>query len=144
MKNSIAKKMTPGARFQDFLVEKTENSAPFSEICVRKGDIYLVDFKTNIGSEQNGIRPAIVIQNDIGNCFSPTIIVCPISSRKKIFDRTHVVLSPGEGGIRAASVVLCEQIRAIDKSRLVRKIGRLYMIGKMQEINQKISVVLGL
>lgn len=116
------------------------NSSTF----VRRGDIYLVDFKNNQGAEQNGLRPALILQNDIGNRYSPTTVVCPITSSRKKFDRTHVKLLPEESGILRESVILCEQLRVIDKSRLHRKVGHLFCPLKMEEVEEKTKIVLNL
>ena len=111
---------------------------------IRKGDIFLVDFKNNEGSEQNGVRPAIVVQNDTGNAFSPTTIVCPLTSRQKGMDVTHVLLAPEDCGILQPSVVLCEQIRVIDKSRIRRRVGRVVSPSKLKAIEQKIMLSFGI
>lgn len=111
---------------------------------IHKGDVVLVDFKKNEGSEQNGIRPAVVIQNDIGNKFSSTTIVCPLTSREKEMTATHVVLLPEDCGVLLPSVVLCEQIRAIDKSRIRKHVGRVISTGKIKAIEQKIMLSFGI
>ncbi len=111
---------------------------------IRKGDIILVDFKKNKGSEQNGVRPAIVVQNDIGNTHSPTTIVCPLTLQIKKTEATHVALLPEECGILAPSTVLCEQIRAIDKSRIRRKVGQIRSAAKMSAIERTIILILNL
>lgn len=111
---------------------------------IHKGDVLLVDFKKNEGSEQNGVRPAIVVQNDTGNMFSPTTIVCPLTSRGKGMNRTHVVLLPEDCGILQSSVVLCEQIRVIDKSRIRRRVGRVVSPIKLDAIDKKIMLSFGI
>lgn len=110
---------------------------------IYRGDIFLVDFKKNEGSEQSGIRPALILQNDVGNCFSPTTIVCPLSSRNKFYDTTHVKLSPEDCGILVESNVLCEQIRVIDKSRLIKRVGRIISSEKLADIDRKTKILLG-
>jgi len=92
---------------------------------IRRMDIYFADLRgNNAGSEQTGIRPVLVIQNDIGNTYSPTIIVANItSSETKAKLPVHVPLKASKTGLRNDSIVLCEQIRTIDKSRLIEKIG---------------------
>lgn len=115
-----------------------------STVSVCKGDILLVDFKKNEGSEQNGLRPAIVVQNDTGNMFAPTTIVCPLTSQNKRTDVTHVILFPEDCGILEPSVILCEQIRVIDKSRIRRKVGRLVSPRKLEEIDKKILMSVGI
>lgn len=113
-------------------------------VSIHKGDVLLVDFKKNEGSEQNGIRPAVVVQNDTGNAFSPTTIVCPLTSQEKTMGVTHVLLSPEDCGIFQKSVVLCEQVRAIDKSRIRRKVGRIVSSTKLEAIERKILLSFGI
>ena len=115
-----------------------------TKIIVHKGDLLLVDFKKNEGSEQNGIRPAIVIQNNIGNTFSPTTVVCPLTTKKKGMDATHVTLQPEECGLLKPSVILCEQIRVIDKSRICKKIGSIESQFVIKNIEKKIMVSFGI
>ncbi len=89
---------------------------------IRRGDIFYADLRPTVGSEQAGIRPVLVIQNDISNRLSPTVVVCALTSqRKRPQLRSHVLLPDGEG--RAPSVLLVEQLRTIDKRRLLRRVG---------------------
>ena len=91
---------------------------------VKRGDIFYADLSPVIGSEQGGIRPVIVIQNDVGNKYSPTVIVAAITSQiNKAKLPTHVEISSEEYGLNKDSVVLLEQIRTVDKKRLKEKIG---------------------
>lgn len=92
---------------------------------IKRGDIFYADLSPVIGSEQGGVRPVLVVQNDIGNKYSPTIIVAAITSQiNKAKLPTHVEI-PGSGyGLTKDSVVLLEQVRTIDKKRLKEKIGR--------------------
>ena len=115
-----------------------------SNVCIHRGDIILVDFKNNEGSEQNGVRPAVVVQNDTGNSFSPTTIVCPLTSQNKKMDATHVVLLPEDCGVLKPSLVLCEQVRTIDKSRIRRKIGFIISAQKLTAIEKKIMNSFGI
>lgn len=93
---------------------------------VKRGDIFYGDLSPVIGSEQGGIRPVLVIQNDIGNKYSPTVIVAAITSQiNKAKLPTHVELEALSYGITKNSVILMEQIRTIDKKRLKEKIGHL-------------------
>ena len=103
-----------------------------------------MDFKKNEGSEQNGLRPAVVVQNDTGNVFSNTTIVCPLTTKEKTMTITHVILLPRDCGILHPSVVLCEQIRAIDKSRIRRKIGYITSPYKLAAIEKKIMLSFGI
>ena len=90
-------------------------------IDVKWGDICYVDFGKNEGSEQNGIRPAIIIQNDKGNTYSPTTIVASITSQEKKYLPTHVTVKPYQSGLEKISTIMFEQIRTIDKSRIISK-----------------------
>lgn len=89
---------------------------------VKRGEIYIADLTASEGSEQNGVRPVLVIQNDKGNTYAPTVIIAPISSRMhKAAFPTHVVLK----GMQRPSFAALEQIRTIDKRRLIKQIGRI-------------------
>ncbi|MEK6861198.1 MAG: type II toxin-antitoxin system PemK/MazF family toxin [Nanoarchaeota archaeon] len=93
---------------------------------IKRGDIVLVNLDPVIGSEQGKTRPALVIQNDIGNKYSPTTIVAPITS--KVFSKefpTNVQISPQDSGLESESTVLLNQVRNIDKSRIIKKLGAL-------------------
>lgn len=93
---------------------------------IRRGDIYYADLRPVVGSEQGGVRPVLVIQNDAGNRHSPTVIVAAITSRmNKAKLPTHVEVSAERYGIVKDSVILLEQVRTIDKSRLREKICHL-------------------
>lgn len=90
---------------------------------VKRGEIYYADLSPVIGSEQGGIRPVVIIQNDKGNKYSPTTIVAPITSRKKTRIPTHVLID--NPCLKYTSLILLEQIRIIDKTRLREYIGKL-------------------
>ena len=93
---------------------------------VKRGDIFYADLSPVIGSEQGGVRPVIIIQNDVGNKYSPTVIVSAITSQiNKAKLPTHVEISSEEYGLNKDSVVLLEQIRTLDKRRLREKIGHM-------------------
>lgn len=94
---------------------------------IKRGDIYYADLRPVIGSEQGGIRPVLIIQNDIGNKHSPTVICTSITSRMmKSNLPTHVIIhSSEENGLRVDSTVLLEQLRTIDKKRIKDKIGTI-------------------
>lgn len=97
-----------------------------SEQQIKRMDIFLADLSTGVGSEQLGIRPVLVIQNDLGNQFSPTTIVSSITAKTtKAKLPTHIELSAKEHGLGKNSVLLLEQIRTIDKQRLIRRITHL-------------------
>ncbi len=110
---------------------------------IQRGEIYLVNLTKNVGSEQGGIRPAVIIQNDKGNQYSPTTVVCPITSKQKKNIPTHVELLP-EDGVSKPSMVLCEQPMTIDKSLLLKLIGKVTSPTKMNEVNEKLMISLGI
>ena len=96
------------------------------EVTIRRGDIFYADLRPVVGSEQGGIRPVLIVQNDIGNKHSPTVICVSITSKmNKAKLPTHVELSALEYGVIKDSVILLEQIRTIDKSRLREKLCHL-------------------
>ena len=93
---------------------------------VKRGELYYADLSPVIGSEQGGLRPVLILQNDIGNKYSPTVIVAAITSQiNKAKLPTHVEISSEEYGLNRDSVVLLEQIRTLDKKRLKEKIGHM-------------------
>ena len=93
---------------------------------VKRGDIFYADLSPVVGSEQGGVRPVLVVQNDVGNKYSPTVIVAAITSQiNKAKMPTHIELSGDEYGLSKDSVVLMEQIRTVDKKRLKEKIGHM-------------------
>ena len=97
---------------------------------VKRGDMFYADLSPVIGSEQGGIRPVLIIQNDLGNKYSPTVIAAAITSQtNKTKLPTHIEIRENTSGLKNNSVVLVEQIRTIDKSRLKEKIGQMVMIG---------------
>ena len=111
---------------------------------VRRGDIYFADLSPVVGSEQGGIRPVLIIQNDVGNKYSPTIICAAITSQmNKAKLPTHIPLSAAEYALPKDSVILLEQIRTIDKQRLKEKVCRLD-VGMMQRVDQSLLISLGL
>ena len=93
---------------------------------VFRGEIYFADLSPVIGSEQGGGRPVLIVQNDTANRFSPTVIVAVFTSKLTKHDLpTHVTIQPEISGLRRTSIMLAEQLRTIDKSRLGRRIGKL-------------------
>ena len=111
---------------------------------VKRGDIYCADLSPVVGSEQGGIRPVLVIQNDIGNKYSPTVIAAAITSQiNKAKMPTHIELAAKDYGLNKDSVILLEQIRTIDKRRLREKIGRIDD-GLMASVNNALSISFGL
>lgn len=111
---------------------------------VEKGEIYYADLSPIKGSEQGGVRPVLVIQNNIGNRFSPTTIICVLTSRVNKKDvPTHVYLGK-RFGLEKESVALLEQIRTVDKNRLQRKIGTVDDLYVMNQIDSAIQTSFGL
>lgn len=111
---------------------------------VKRGEIYYADLSPVVGSEQGGIRPVLIVQNDVGNKFSPTVIAAAITSQKeKSKLPTHIQLDSENCGLSKDSVVLLEQIRTLDKKRLKEKMGQLDN-SAMYEIDRGLSVSFGL
>ncbi|NMB33032.1 MAG: type II toxin-antitoxin system PemK/MazF family toxin [Clostridium sp.] len=111
---------------------------------IKRGDIFYADLSPVIGSEQGGIRPVLVVQNDIGNKYSPTVIASAITSQiNKAKLPTHIELCAKDYGLPKDSVVLLEQIRTIDKRRLREKIGRLDD-DLMERVNEALTISFGL
>lgn len=111
---------------------------------IKRGDIYYADLSPVIGSEQGGIRPVLIVQNDIGNRYSPTVIAAAITSRStKAKLPTHIPIEAESSGLLKDSVVLLEQVRTIDKRRLKEKMGSID-VNSMKEINEALSVSFGL
>lgn len=110
---------------------------------IKRGELYYADLSPVVGSEQGGIRPVLIVQNDIGNKYSPTVIAAAITSKlEKAKMPTHIELSQLEYGLEKDSVVLLEQIRTIDKTRLRDKIGEISE-QKMNQVNKAIMISLG-
>jgi mRNA interferase MazF len=115
-----------------------------STVEVKRGYIFFADLSPVVGSEQGGVRPVLVLQNDVGNKFSPTVIVAAITSQiEKAKLPTHVEVEASEYGLEKDSVILLEQIRTIDKQRLQEKLTELDD-KLMQKINQAVKISLGL
>lgn len=111
---------------------------------IRRGDVFYADLSPVVGSEQGGTRPVLILQNDIGNQYSPTTIVAAITSQiAKAKLPTHVEMEAQQSGLEKNSVILLEQIRTIDKSRLFQKVTSLNA-PLMARVNQAIEISLGL
>ncbi|MBI4203327.1 MAG: type II toxin-antitoxin system PemK/MazF family toxin [Chloroflexi bacterium] len=110
---------------------------------VKRGEIYLVHWSPGRGSEQTGIRPALVVQNNLGNQSGPTTIVATISTRRRRQYPFHVEIAPTESGLSYPSVVKCEQIQTVDQTRIGRLLGILGA-EKMQEVDTALRWSLGL
>ncbi len=111
---------------------------------VKRGEIYFAQLNPVIGSEQGGIRPVLIVQNDIGNQYSPTTIILAITSQiNKAKLPTHIELKAKDYGLERDSVILAEQVRTIDKSRLKQRIAVLKQ-ETMQRVDQALAISLGL
>lgn len=111
---------------------------------VKRGEIYYADLSPVVGSEQGGVRPILIIQNDVGNKYSPTVIVAAITSQiNKARLPTHVAITAQDFGLPKDSVVLLEQIRTIDKKRLREKVGK-FDDEMMEKINEALKISVGL
>lgn len=111
---------------------------------IRRGDIFYADLSPVVGSEQGGVRPVLIVQNDIGNKYSPTVIASAITSQiNKAKLPTHIELCAQDYGLPKDSVILLEQIRTIDKKRLREKIGHLDD-ELMERVNDALGVSFGL
>lgn len=113
-------------------------------IAVKRGDIYYADLSPVVGSEQGGIRPVLVLQNDIGNKYSPTVIVAAITSQiNKAKLPTHLSIKADQFGIAKDSVILLEQLRTIDKKRLRERVCHIDS-DNMKKIDYAVKISLGL
>lgn len=113
-------------------------------VSVLRGEIYYADLSPVVGSEQGGIRPVLIVQNDVGNRHSPTVIAAAITSqREKTHLPTHIEIDSSSCGLAKDSIVLLEQIRTIDKKRLKERMGVLDQTS-MSKINQALAVSLGM
>ena len=114
------------------------------EMNIKRGDIYYADLSPVIGSEQGGLRPVLIVQNDVGNKYSPTVIAAAITSKMgKTKLPTHIDVVGNQVGLAKDSVILLEQIRTIDKKRLKEKMGHLDD-DTMKNVNDAIEVSFGL
>ncbi len=111
---------------------------------IKRGEIYYADLSPVVGSEQGGIRPVLIVQNDVGNKYSPTVIAAAITSqREKTKLPTHIEINAQSCGLAKNSVVLLEQIRTIDKKRLKERMGMLDP-NAMYQVNSALSISFGL
>ncbi len=111
---------------------------------VKRGEIYYADLSPVVGSEQGGFRPVLIVQNDVGNKHSPTVIAAAITSQKeKSKLPTHISLNASSCGLAKDSVVLLEQVRTLDKRRLKERMGELDN-DAMSQVNNALSVSFGL
>ncbi len=110
---------------------------------IKRGELYYADLSPVVGSEQGGIRPVLVVQNDIGNKYSPTVIAAAVTSKlNKARLPTHIEIKAADYGLSKDSVVLLEQIRTLDKRRLKERIGELSS-SAMKKVNDALLISLG-
>lgn len=111
---------------------------------VQRGEVYFADLSPVVGSEQGGVRPVLILQNDIGNRFSPTVVVAAITAQiQKAKLPTHVEISAKKYGFDRNSVILLEQVRTLDKQRLTDKITKLDT-DMMHQVDEALQISLGL
>ena len=111
---------------------------------VHRGDIYYADLSPVVGSEQGGVRPVLIVQNDVSNRFSPTVIAAAITSQQtKANLPTHITLNAVDSGLARDSIVLLEQVRTLDKHRLKERMGRLDD-NSMDQVDHALSISFGL
>ncbi len=113
-------------------------------VTVHRGEIYYADLSPVVGSEQGGLRPVLIVQNDVGNRHSPTVIAAAITSQhEKAKLPTHIEVGGGSCGLSKDSIVLLEQIRTLDKKRLRERMGELDS-NSMSAVNSALSISFGL
>lgn len=111
---------------------------------IKRGDIFMADLSPVYGSEQGGVRPVLVVQNDVGNKYSPTVIVVAITSKlHKAKLPTHIEVAEHMANLEKDSIILCEQIRTVDKLRLKDRVGTLNA-GFMKSVDRAIAISLAL
>ena len=112
---------------------------------IKRGDMFYADLSPVVGSEQGGVRPVLIIQNDLGNKYSPTVIAAAITSKiSKTKLPTNIEIDSSACGFKSDSVVLAEQIRTIDKSRLKERIGHINDEKIIDQVNNALGVSFGL
>jgi mRNA interferase MazF len=113
-------------------------------VTVRRGDVALCDLNPVVGTEQAGIRPVVILQTDRANAVSPHTIIAPFTTRiRAALLPSHVLLPAGSGGLQSDSILLCEQIRVVDKQRIIRILGHLDD-QQLKDIAQALRAVLDL
>ena len=111
---------------------------------MKRGEIYYIENDKAVGFEQRGIRPAVIVGNDVGNKYSPCTIVCPITSKlKNDYLPTHLKVGINDG-LKKESVILCEQVQTIDKERIKECFGKIENQKIIEELNKKLLVSLGI
>ena len=110
---------------------------------IRRGDVYIANLDPVVGSEQGGERPVLIVQNNVGNTYSPTVIVLAITShcQKKKSMPTHISIE--SSGLSVSSIALAEQVRTVDRRRLIRYVGRVSK-ATMDDVNQALKISMGI
>ena len=143
----FGKIITQGKSFRYKTRNKERKAAAYPkkrEMNIRRGDIFYADLSPVIGSEQGGLRPVLIVQNDVGNKYSPTVIAAAITSKiSKTKLPTHIDVPGEDAGLTKDSIILLEQVRTIDKKRLKEKMGHLND-ATMASVNSAIEVSFGL
>lgn len=128
---------------QIYQQKKTKNGGK-NLMTIKRGDIFYADLSPVVGSEQGGVRPVLIVQNDVGNKYSPTVIAAAITSQQaKNSLPTHIRINAAGCGLAKDSIVLLEQVRTLDKRRLKEKMGALDQ-NSMMNVNEALSVSFGL
>ncbi len=128
---------------QIYQQKKTQNGGK-NLMTIKRGDIFYADLSPVVGSEQGGVRPVLIVQNDVGNKYSPTVIAAAITSQQaKNSLPTHIHINAAGCGLAKDSIVLLEQVRTLDKRRLKEKMGALDQ-NSMMNVNEALSVSFGL
>jgi mRNA interferase MazF len=113
-------------------------------VTIRRGDVVLCDLSPVVGTEQTGVRPAVVVQIDRANAASPHTIIVPFTTKiREALLPSHALIATGSGGLRQDSVALCEQVRVIDKQRIIKVLGHLDK-SDLEKIDKALSIILGL
>ena len=127
-----------------FNLDMRKNFRRVNNVIVKRGDIFYADLSPVVGSEQGGVRPVLIVQNDIGNKYSPTVIAAAVTSQiNKAKMPTHIEIDAEAYGLAKDSVILMEQIRTIDKKRLKEKIGHIDE-ELMEKVNEALNISFGL
>ncbi len=126
------------------ILKEQKSNFRLEKMNIKRGDIFYADLSPVVGSEQGGLRPVLIVQNDVGNRYSPTVIAAAITSKlNKAKLPTHIDVSGSDTGLAKDSVILLEQIRTLDKQRLREKMGHLDE-GTMTSVNSALGVSFGL
>ena len=136
--------LSPPAKVRHTPIFDKQQGGQSMDVTVKRGDVFFADLSPVVGSEQGGNRPVLIIQNNVGNHYSPTVIVAAITSKiQKPKLHTHVGLRAKQDGVERNSVILLEQIRTIDKQRLQARVTALSS-AKMAAVDRALAISVGL